>query len=402
MKHFTAQTNHTAAPWHAEVDALISALAQTAVARDKAGGTAVAERNLLRASGLLSLSVPAALGGSGADWQSVLGVARRIAQIDSSMAHLFAFHHLLLATTMLFGKPDQWQPWLAQTVEQRWFWGNALNPLDRGSVATPASPGPMGSGGVKFSGRKSFCSGASDSDMLLASAFDADDRLLIGVIPTSREGITVLDDWDNMGQRQTDSGTVIFDDVSVAASELLTDPGPLSTPFACLRPLLAQLILANIYLGLGDGALREARNFTLKNERPWIASPASSANEDLYVLAHYGDFWLALEGARALTDQAAIAFDSAWRRGIALTETERGKVAIAVAAAKVATSRAGLDVANRMFEVTGARATTATLRLDRYWRNLRVHTLHDPIDYKVRELGDWVLNERLPKPGFYS
>ena len=29
-------------------------------------------------------------------------------------------------------------------------------------------------------------------------------------------------------------------------------------------------------------------------------------------------------------------------------------------------------------------------------------TLHDPLDYKVREVGDWALNGRYPTPGFYS
>jgi len=400
MKHFASEANSRPAPWQEAVETIIGKLAETAVARDKTGGTAKHERDLLRSSGLLTLSVPTTLGGWGADWQSVLDVVRRFAQVDSSVAHVFAFHHLLLATTRLFGLPEQWQPWLEHTVKQNWFWGNALNPLDKGTTALPI--GHDSSDGYQFSGRKSFCSGASDSDILLASAFDPQDRLLIGVVPTSRAGIAVLNDWDNMGQRQTDSGSVLFDNVSVARHELLLDPGPLSSPFACLRPLLAQLILANIYLGIGEGALHEARHFTLGSTRAWTASPAASANEDLYVLAHYGDFWLALEGARALTDKAVAAFDQAWLRGVSLTERERGLVAISIAAAKVATTRAGLDVVNRMFEVTGARATTAALRLDRYWRNLRVHSLHDPVDYKVKELGDWALNERMPMPTFYS
>ncbi|MCR3834291.1 monooxygenase, partial [Pseudomonas aeruginosa] len=42
------------------------------------------------------------------------------------------------------------------------------------------------------------------------------------------------------------------------------------------------------------------------------------------------------------------------------------------------------------------------LRLDRYWRNLRTQTLHDPLDYKIRELGDWALNQSPPQPTFYS
>ncbi|MDQ0570672.1 alkylation response protein AidB-like acyl-CoA dehydrogenase [Variovorax paradoxus] len=396
MKHFSAEAGDEVVPWHATAQRVAQALAKTAVERDQRGGTPKAERDLLRESGLLMLSVPTELGGLGANWQQTLDVVRGFARVDSSVAHLFAFHHLLLATTQLFAQPAQWQPWIEQTREQRWFWGNALNPLDKSTRAQAVD------GGYVFAGRKSFCSGASDSDMLLASAFDANDRLLIGVVPTRRAGITVLDDWDNMGQRQTDSGSVLFDGMRVESNELLLDPGPLSTPFACLRPLLAQLILANIYLGLGEGALEEAKSFTLQQGRPWLFSTALAANEDPYVLTHYGDFWLALQGARMLLDQAAAAFDQAWLRGPSLDEHERGQVAIAVAAAKVASTRASLEVAHRMFEVTGARATTAALRLDRYWRNLRVHTLHDPVDYKVRELGDWALNAHVPQPSFYS
>lgn len=396
MKHFSAEAGDEVVPWHATVQRVTQALAETAVERDQRGGTPKAERDLLRKSGLLMLGVPTEFGGLGASWQQTLAVVRGFARVDSSVAHLFAFHHLLLATTQLFAQRTQWQPWIEQTGALRWFWGNALNPLDKSTRAEA-----VGSGYV-FSGRKSFCSGASDSDMLLASALDANDRLLIGVVPTRRAGITVLDDWDNMGQRQTDSGSVVFDSVRVGGGELLLDPGPLSTPFACLRPLLAQLILANIYLGLGEGALAEAKSFTLQQGRPWLFSTASAANEDPYVLTHYGDFWLALQGARMLLDQAAAVFDQAWLRGPSLDEQERGQVAVAVAAAKVASTRASLEVAHRMFEVTGARATTAALRLDRYWRNLRVHTLHDPVDYKLRELGDWALNARLPQPSFYS
>lgn len=397
MKHIESERGETANPWQHAVEDMVSALAETAVARDQQGGTAKAERDLLRESGLLGLSVPRELGGLGANWQQTLDVVKRFARVDSSIAHLFAFHHLMLATIRLFGQRTQWQPWTEQTLADRWFWGNALNPLDKSTLAEPQADG-----GYVFTGRKSFCSGASDSDKLVASALHPSGRLLIGVVPTGRKGITVLGDWDNMGQRQTDSGTVVFDQVAVAANEMLTDPGPLSTPFACLRPLLAQLILAHIYLGLGEGGFAEARQFTLAQGRPRLASGVATAAEDPYILAHYGEFQLELEGARLLLAHAAAAFDRAWQRGPELTEAERGEVAIAVATAKIATTRAGLDVVHRMFEVTGARATTAALRLDRFWRNLRVHSLHDPVDYKVRELGDWALNGRWPKPSFYS
>ncbi|WP_148714505.1 acyl-CoA dehydrogenase family protein [Chitinolyticbacter meiyuanensis] len=376
---------------------LCDSFARTAAQRDRDGGSPKAERDLLRASGLLAMSVPQAHGGDGANWQETLAVAREIARVDSSVAHLFAFHHLLLATTRLFGRPAQWQPWFEATVRQRWFWGNALNPLDERTVSTPHA------GWREFNGRKSFCSGATDSDMLIASAIQPGaDKLVIAAVSTNRAGITVFQDWDNMGQRQTDSGSVSFEAVRVEEDEILSDPGPLSTPFASLRPLLAQLVLANLYLGLAEGAIAEAGHYTRTQTRRWYTSPAESASEDLYILAHYGEFHVGLEGARLLTDRAAALFDAAWARDVALTEAERGEVAVAVATAKVAAGRVGLDLTSRMFEVCGARATTAALRFDRYWRNLRVHTLHDPFDYKLRELGDWRLNARHPKPSFYS
>ncbi|SAK48479.1 Acyl-CoA dehydrogenase-like protein [Caballeronia fortuita] len=388
------------APWSEPLEAVLREWAKTAAARDKAGGTAFHERRLLRESGLLRLSLPVEYGGDGAPWSTTLDVVRRMAQVDSSLAHLFAFHHLQLATIRLFGSDAQIDHWSSETVAQGWFWGNALNPLDKSTRALPSNA--EDAGGYLFDGRKSFCSGARDSDQLLASAFDGDGRLLIGVTPTNRAGIAVLDDWDNMGQRQTDSGTVIFERVPIAADELLLNPGPLSSPFATLRPLLAQSILCHIYLGIGEGALQAARDATLSQTRPWIASQAERPAEDPYVIVHFGDFFVALEGARLLVERSMQAFDRAWERGLALTESERGEVAVAVASAKVAAARAGLDVAHRMFEVTGARSTTAALRLDRFWRNVRVHTLHDPLDYKVRELGDWALNGRIPKPSFYS
>ena len=71
---------------------LAQALDTTAVQRDHAGGHAAAERELIRDSGLLGLSVPRSAGGLGADWPTVYRVVRRLAQADSALAHVFAFH----------------------------------------------------------------------------------------------------------------------------------------------------------------------------------------------------------------------------------------------------------------------------------------------------------------------
>ncbi|AQR65265.1 monooxygenase [Aquaspirillum sp. LM1] len=376
---------------------LAAQFAQTAVERDQLGGTPKAERDALRQSGLLTLIIPTEHGGLGANWQDTLAIVRQFARVDSSVAHVFAFQHLLLATVRLFGQPAQWQPWFESTVRERWFWGNALNPLDTRTVAVADAQG------YQFHGSKSFCSGALDSDMLVVSAVQPhSDKLLIAALPTRREGITLYHDWDNIGQRQTDSGGADFNQVRVASHEALLEPGPLSTPFSTLRPLIAQLILTIIYLGIAEGALAEAKRYSLTQRRRWPTSLASSANQDPYTLLHYGEFWAGLEGARLLAERAAAELDSAWALGEQLDAARRGQLAISVAAAKVTAARVGLDLTSRMFDVTGARATTAALRLDRFWRNLRVHSLHDPVDYKLQELGNWALNDSYPQPSFYA
>jgi alkylation response protein AidB-like acyl-CoA dehydrogenase len=390
---------HSALPSPLQTARLLAAeFALTAVERDERGGTPKTERDALRQSGLLALSIPTQYGGLGARWSDTLGIVREFAKVDSSIAHVFGFHHLMLATVRLFSRPDQWQPWFEQTARKNWFWGNALNPLDTRTVVKDFS------GWREFSGKKSFCSGASDSEMLIASAVDesAGGKLLIAAIPSGRSGITLHNDWNNIGQRQTDSGSASFERVRVEESELLLDPGPLSTPFACLRPLIAQLTFTHMFLGIAEGAFDEARNYTLTETRAWHKSSAEDVRQDPYVLHHYGEFWVALEGVRLLVERASELLDQAWAKGPSLSETERGQLAIAIATAKVAATRQGLELCSRLFEVTGARSTHASLRLDRHWRNLRTQSLHDPVDYKLHELGDWALNQSLPIPTFYS
>ncbi|WP_409279210.1 acyl-CoA dehydrogenase family protein [Pseudomonas defluvii] len=378
--------------------ALASTFAESAAERDRLGGTPKAERDALRQSGLLGLIIPTQYGGLGANWTETLNIVREFAKVDSSIAHVFGFQHLMLATVRLFSRPDQWQPWFELTARNNWFWGNALNPLDTRTVSKKLA------GWREFSGRKSFCSGSADSEMLIASALDesTQGKLLIAAIPSGRTGITLHGDWDNIGQRQTDSGSATFERVRVEENELLLEPGPLSTPFACLRPLIAQLTFVNMFLGIAEGAFAEARNYTLKETRPWFKAKVEHANEDPYILGHYGEFWVGLESVRLLTERANALLDQAWRKEHQLHSEERGELAVAIATAKVAATRIGLDLTSRLFEVTGARSTHAALRLDRYWRNLRTQSLHDPVDYKLQELGDWALNAQLPTPTFYS
>lgn len=371
-------------------------LKETAADRDRTGGTAFDERQLIRDSGLLRLFLPEKFGGSAQSWPVILRGVREVASVDSSLAHIFGFQHLILATIQLFGTPQQTERFFAETGQENLFWGNALNPLDTRTSVTRTD------GQLVIDGHKSFCSGSRDSDRLLISALDEQGHLLVAAIPSNREGITIHDDWDNMGQRQTDSGSVDFDQVALFEDEILRSPGPLGSIFAGLRPLIAQLCFCNIYLGIAQGAVEEAVEFTNTQGRPWFASGQKHIGEDPYILRRYGELTAEIRAAEALTDNAALKLQAAWERENNLTPDERGQCALDIAAAKVITTQTGLQVSSKIFDVMGARATAGALRFDRYWRNVRVHSLHDPVDYKLRDLGEWALNQQLPTPSFYS
>jgi alkylation response protein AidB-like acyl-CoA dehydrogenase len=376
---------------------LAARLATTAVERDRVGGHAAAEREWIRDSGLLTLSIPAEYGGAGADWPTVYQAIRILAQADSALAHVFGFHHLQLAGIQLYGSEEQQRRLLTATVRDRLFWGNALNPLDTRTRATPTDDG------FTLDGVKSFSSGSVGADWLTVSAWDDSvGGALIGVLPTAQAGVEVQADWDAFGQRQTDSGNVRFDSVHLPSELVLQAPGQVPTAQATLRSQVAQLIMTNLYLGIGQGAFEAARSYTRAQARAWFASGVDEASDDPLVQHRYGQLWLLLRPAELAADHAAVLLERVFRRASKITAQERGEVAVAVAEAKALSHRAGIEISSQMFELTGARATSGKFGYDRYWRNVRVHTLHDPIDYKIRDLGRYALDGSVPEPTAYS
>lgn len=377
---------------------LANEFSRTAVERDKRGGTAKTERDLLRKSGLLSLIIPKAYGGLGGNWLSVLNVTRELAKKDGSLAHLFGYHSLCLASVQLFGTVEQTERAYKETAEKQLFWGNTFNPRDQ-SLRVQKRDNEF-----ILSGKKNFCSGSSDSDVLLISA-NCHERVqpIFGVIPSNREGITIQDDWDSFGQRQTDSGSVLFKNVVLKEDEVLDYfEGNSSSLFPTIRTHIAQTILLHVLLGITEGALEEAKQYTKEFSRPWLTSNVDLATADPYILQQYGEMQVALRGAEVLAKEAAVSLQNIWEQEHSLTTLERGNCSITIATAKVAVTKAALHVSQTMFEVMGARATSGKYGYDRYWRNIRTHTLHDPLSYKLRDIGNWSLNNQLPEITPYS
>jgi alkylation response protein AidB-like acyl-CoA dehydrogenase len=372
-------------------------LANSAIDRDRAAGLPHLEVQHLKSSGLLPLVIPAEYGGLGATWTEAMPVVRELPKGEGAIGQLYCNQLILSIAPILAGTVEQARYYCRATAANNWFWANAFNTRDNRLKIAPAGDA------FRVNGTKSFGTGVAVADMSFFAAIqDGVDYPITFALPKDRSGITYNDDWDTMGQRRTASGSFTFDDVWVAPDEILGPPPNPTGAFATFNFAINQLAKTNVYLGIAEGALMAAREYTTTMTRPWITAGVDRASQDPYILRHYGELWTQLQAAITLSDSAAQKVQVAWEKGDELTHQERGEVAIAVYSAKAMTTQVGLGIVNRMFEVMGARATSNQYGFDRYWRDLRTFTLHDPLDYKLHDIGNWFLNQELPMITQYS
>lgn len=369
-------------------------LAATAIERDRQAGLPIYEVQQLRQSGLLPLVIPIEYGGLGASWTEALKVVQELAKTEGSIAQLYANQLILSVLPLVSGTSAQAERYCRATAQEHLFWGNAFNTRDTRLTIAPEGDH------YRVNGIKSFGTGVAVADLRVFGAVQAGVEFPIAfIIPSDRASVTYNHDWDNMGQRRTASGSFSFDNVLVLPDEILTPP---STPFSTFLFVVNQLAKTHVYLGLAEGAFNVARQYTTTLTQPWFTSGVERASQDPYILRHYGELWTQLQAAIALAEQTTQKVQTAWEKGEALTHQERSEVAIAIYTVKVFATKVGLDITHRIFEVMGARSTAASYGFDRYWRDLRTFTLHDPVDYKLHDIGNWVLNDQVPTPSQYS
>jgi len=383
--------------WRESVDKLVTTLRDDAAQRDLAGAEPVAEVELLKESGLLTLMIPTDLGGQGESWLVANQVTRIVSAADANVGHLLGYHYLQLWRGELFDDTELATRLLRETVAGNHFWAGVSNPLDAALTLTPTD------GGFLVDGRKTFATGASVADRLVVSATrtDNEDKLTFAV-DGKADGLRYLGDWDNIGQRLTTSGGVEFTGVFVPAANVFGVQPDDQPPRLSLAALGFQLFLTQIYVGIAEGALIEAADYTRNRGRPWFLSGVDSATRDPHIVAGYGELIAQVRAAGALTDDAARALGEAFDQGAELTAEERSEAAITISAAKVVATKAVNETTAKVFEFVGARGTATKYAFDRFWRNARTLTLHDPIVYKAREVGAHFLTGEQPPFTGYS
>ncbi|MDH2442569.1 acyl-CoA dehydrogenase family protein [Amnibacterium sp. CER49] len=395
---WTGRAQETEQQWLRLAAEVAAELNEGAADRDRAGAGLEEALALVRAAGLADLIVPAEHGGRGAHWETAFGVLRHLAQADASLGLVVGYSYLNQACIGFYGEGERRAAWFRRTAERRWFWSDSLNPVSPDLRLTADGQA------YRLTGRKRFATGASAADVILASAVAEggayDGQALVFAIDARRDGVRHLDDWDHLGMRATASGSVEYHDVLVTDEDVIgTDTGH---PFSSIVTPGVQLLFGNLYLAVAQGALATARTVTRARQNAWFLSAADRYADDPLVHRLFGELVARTAAVEALADRLNRRYDDVVALGHAATWEDRARIEVEVAALKVVATEVGLEVSARVFEATGASATSNRVGLDRFWRDVRTHSLHDPVDYKKVEVGAHFLNGTVQPVSLYT
>lgn len=387
--------------WVSVARDLARRLAPDAPEREAAGAPPLLEVESFREAGLLGLLGPEPEGGQARPYAVALAVVRQLAQVDSGLARVLAYHYAWsrrLGTDLI--RSERYADFERRVTQNRWLVGSTGSPLDPDLTVTRTR-----SGALRISGTKFFCTGARVADRIICFASDPDsgERLVIE-LDARRPEVEFLDDWDIVGERLSASHGVRLTGYEAAADDVLGSLGSDDLPrppHRTLSILSFQLTFVHLLLGTAEGALLAARDYTRGRTRAWIHASVDEATEDPHILATYGELVSGVQALGALGERAERATTWALERGPELTAGERAEAATLGAAAKVVATQVALDTTSRVFETTGARSAKRATGLDRFWRNARTETLHSPVAYKREEVGRFFLNGTLATPSDY-
>ncbi|MFM0739878.1 acyl-CoA/acyl-ACP dehydrogenase [Paraburkholderia xenovorans] len=215
---------------------------------------------------LLSLTVPASLGGAGASLPQALKVVRAVAHGEPSTALVLVMQYLF--HVRLQGNPH-WPVELRERVAREAVRDGALiNSLrvepELGSPARGGLPSTIATrsgDGWRIDGRKIYSTGSPGLSWLAvwARSDETPPRVGVWLVPRDTPGVRVGSEWNHLGMRATGSHELVFDNVFVPAAHAV-DVHPPGAPGAGLDPLgfaWMSVLLSAIY----DGVARAARDW---------------------------------------------------------------------------------------------------------------------------------------------
>lgn len=360
--------------------ALVLALgfAERAAGHDRDGSFPFENFRELSEAGLLSLTVPAALGGAGASVKLAVRIVGIIAKADPSTALVLSMHyinHLVMARSPTW--PDRLSRRLARETVEGLALVNALRvEPELGSPARgglPATVARLTETGWRMTGHKIYSTGAPILKWYLVWARTDEPEPRVGqfLVPAGLPGTRIVETWDHLGLRASGSHDVIFDDVVI----------PLDYEIDVRRPAdwrgldITQAITHTVFIAaIYDGIARAARDwlveFLQRRVPSGLGAPLATLPRAQEIL---GGIEVRLAVNARLIDGFAGDFDD----GIALSPAEFNAI-------KLTVTNNAVSVVGDALSLSGNHGLSRANPLERHHRDVLCGRVHTPQDDSTR------------------
>ena len=350
-----------------------------------------AEIDLFSQKGLGGMRIPKQYGGAFVTNKTLAHVFRIINKADSSVGQIPQNQIALLNMIEIMGTEEQKQFIYNEILKGKRLanGGPERNTKDTKTLATTLT---LENGRYFVEGEKFYSTGSSFAHWLAIKAIHPEGHVVLTIVDRNANGVEVIDNWNGFGQRATSSGTVKLQHVEV--DPLLIFDERLLGNQPSYRGAYSQLMQVAIDVGIAEAAFADTLTAVHK-ARPIVDAQVEKASFEHYTLQEVGKSSVLLDAAILLLDEAAEYLDELDQLE-SVTDEQAAKASILVAEAKVYANDAALHISEKLLELGGSRSSLSQHNLDQHWRNARVHTLHDPIRWKLHALGDYYLNHKLP------
>ncbi|MBB3948606.1 SfnB family sulfur acquisition oxidoreductase [Rhizobium skierniewicense] len=361
-----------------------------AAERDRDRRLPLAQIERFSQSGLWAISVPKQYGGAEVSAVTLAEVTATISAADGSIGQIPQNHFYMVEALRLAGSEEQKKHYFQRVLDGDRL-GNAFTEIGTKTPVDYKTHFAERNGKLLLNGQKFYSTGSLFAHIIVAVAKGPDERVNIVFIDRSTAGLNLIDDWTSFGQRTTGSGTVTFDDVGITPFQVVDQQGVFERP-TTMGPF-AQIIHAAVQVGIARGALAETVSYVRAHARPFFELDIEHGYEDPHTIHYVGDVTIRVHAADALLARAGRILDEATASP---NEKTVAAASIAVAEVKALGTEVAQLASTKLIELGGARSTLESYGLDRFWRNARTHSLHDPVRWKYHHIGNFYLNGILP------
>ena len=369
---------------------LFERIREGAIRRERERILPFEEIQWLKEAGFTALRVPVEFGGSGASLEQFFDLLIDLAAADTNIVQALR-GHFALVEDRLVAKRAEGEVWLrrfgkGEIAGNAWSETGSVKLGETGTKVTPEGEG------FRVDGQKYYSTGTIFADWIDTYAVRADNGdPVVAILRADQPQIDRVDDWTGFGQKLTGTGTTTFTGAKLDAEGLV----PFETRFR-YQTAYYQLVLDAVLSGAALAAVKDVAEKVAARKRAFSHGSGTVVRQDPQVLQVVGRARAFAFAARAATIEAARAADRAYETSQsgdkAADDAANIAAELASAEAQVAAADLALRATSDLFNALSASAADTALALDRYWRNARTATNHNPLIYKERILGDHSVN----------